>query len=96
MVPPSGPFSDAVLTLAVVWLLATPIGIVFRKGERRAFWVGAATFGWGYLLVVHDRLMRVVGTGEDLLHAYTALLLAIAGGTLARWYFWPTEKNKTD
>ena len=64
-------------------------------GWRRAFWVGAAIFGWGYLLVVHDQLVGVVGTGEDLLHAYTALLLSIAGGTLAR-YFCPTKKNETD
>jgi hypothetical protein len=39
-----------IATLGV--LLAAVLGVVYRRGEARAAWLGAAIFGWGYFAVV--------------------------------------------
>src|SRR4051812_16850665 len=40
-----------VMTCATLLLLQVAIlGAAFRREKKRAFWVGFAVFGWGYLL----------------------------------------------
>jgi hypothetical protein len=39
-------------SLAVTLLVAAIAGMIYRRGERRAFWVGFALFGWPYLVMV--------------------------------------------
>jgi hypothetical protein len=47
---PTPLWAGAFYTLTLAGLgLAIP-GIVYRRGSRRAFWVGFAAFGWGYWL----------------------------------------------
>ena len=111
---PNYTLSRSVLALAMVVLLVGPIGIAYRKGENRAFWMGAATIGWGYLLATHSEVLGLrelmrdaiesvcrpmrpslsdfnVWQLEPLGHAYTALLLAFAGGLLAHYFFQTNE-----
>lgn len=48
---PTPLWAGGVFTLALAGLgLAAP-GMLYRKGGRRAFWVGFAAFGWGYWIV---------------------------------------------
>jgi hypothetical protein len=37
------------ITLAILTLC--PLGIIYRRGERRAFWTGVALGGWSYLIL---------------------------------------------
>jgi hypothetical protein len=45
-------WASTALTLAVSLLFVALLGVLFRRGESRAFWTGGALFGWGYLLLV--------------------------------------------
>jgi hypothetical protein len=36
--------------LAYMFLFTAIVGAIFARGERRAFWVGCAIFGWGFWL----------------------------------------------
>jgi hypothetical protein len=48
------PTEAAQLTARAAWyltLFAAPVGIVYRSGATRAFWVGVAAFGWGQALL---------------------------------------------
>jgi hypothetical protein len=42
----------AMMGLALVVLAASILLIVFRRGQQRAFWIGFATFGWLYTLLL--------------------------------------------
>jgi hypothetical protein len=42
-------WAGAMFTLALGVLAAAGLGAVYRRGRKRAFWLGAAVFGWGYL-----------------------------------------------
>lgn len=52
------PIWAALVVTAVLGLLTYAVlAAIFRRGARRAFWIGLATVGWGYTyLVAHDRL----------------------------------------
>jgi hypothetical protein len=45
----STPWAAAVLSIALAALVLSLIGIIYRRGERRAFWVGFAICGWAYI-----------------------------------------------
>ncbi len=36
--------------LAYLFLFTAIVGAVFARGDRRAFWIGCAIFGWGFWL----------------------------------------------
>jgi hypothetical protein len=36
--------------LAYLFLFTAIVGAIFARGERRAFWIGCAIFGWGFWL----------------------------------------------
>lgn len=40
------------LGFALLLLLSAPLGVIYRTGARRAFWVGFTVFGWCYLLAL--------------------------------------------
>src|SRR5688572_12185469 len=42
----------AMMGLALVLLAASILLIVFRRGQQRAYWIGFATFGWLYILLL--------------------------------------------
>lgn len=57
---------SALLTSYEVWakyfvsacllvLLGSFVGIIYCRGQRRAFWIGFAIFGWGYFLAYWGR-----------------------------------------
>jgi hypothetical protein len=43
--------ASAGLTGALVVLGAAILGVIYGRGPRRAFWLGFAIFGWGYLIL---------------------------------------------
>jgi hypothetical protein len=59
--------------LAFLLLFTALVGAIYARGERRAFWIGCAIFGWGFwlagALTAYVRLpgWRVEDTVADLL-----------------------------
>ena len=49
----SDTIASVVFTVTAVVLLAAVLAALFRRGTSRAFWVGFAIFGWGYLWLAH-------------------------------------------
>lgn len=49
----SGIGSGTVFTLAIGVFSAAILGTVYNRGEDRAFWLGVAVFGWGFMLLTH-------------------------------------------
>ena len=45
----STPWGAASLSIALSILTLAPLGIIYRRGERRAFWTGVVLCGWAYL-----------------------------------------------
>jgi hypothetical protein len=45
----STPWGAAALSVALSILTLAVLGIIYRRGERRAFWTGAVLCGWAYL-----------------------------------------------
>jgi hypothetical protein len=48
------PTEAAQLTARAAWYLTifvAPLGVVYRSGAARAFWVGVAAFGWGQIVL---------------------------------------------
>ena len=41
--------AGAVLLLTLGAFALAVLAVVYRRGERRAFWLGFALFGWGYM-----------------------------------------------
>jgi hypothetical protein len=70
---PSPLATGLVFTLTVCALFAAVLGIVLRRGEHRASWIGAAVMGWGYLGLVYFPWFGVVMSHE------------LLGAKLARW-----------
>ena len=55
-------WASFILTLTFGILATASLGALLRRGERRAFWIGFAAFGWGYIVLcfwtqVGDRLV---------------------------------------
>ena len=46
---PSEPLAGAVLLLTLGAFALAVLAAVYRRGERRAFWLGFALLGWGYM-----------------------------------------------
>ncbi|HEV3116942.1 MAG TPA: hypothetical protein VGY58_07825 [Gemmataceae bacterium] len=70
--------------LLVLGVLGTAtLGAIYRRGERRAFWVGFSVFGWPLALVC--LLFGAVET-EILFFAPMALPFGWIGGAIARWF----------
>jgi len=45
----STPWASAVLSVTLAALVLSVIGVIYRRGERRAFWAGFAICGWAYM-----------------------------------------------
>ena len=54
---PTAEMANALFTMAGACLLFALLAIVYRRGARRAFWAGFATFGWGYLIACYAPLL---------------------------------------
>lgn len=46
---PSEAVAAAVVLVTQATLAFAVLAVVYRAGERRAFWLGFAFFGWGYM-----------------------------------------------
>jgi hypothetical protein len=58
----------AVVLLATQALLAFAIlAVVYRTGERRAFWLGFALFGWGYMALIWESWLGQSGDRPEML-----------------------------
>jgi hypothetical protein len=53
LVRPSPTSASAIFTLTLAVLLVAVLAAVGRKGSQRAFWIGFAIAGWGYLWLAH-------------------------------------------
>jgi hypothetical protein len=51
---PTGAAAAAVLLVTQVTLALAILAIVYRAGEDRAFWLGFALFGWGYMVLTWE------------------------------------------
>jgi hypothetical protein len=68
--------------LMILGVLGTAtLGAIYRRGERRAFWVGFALFGWPLALV---SMLLGLGESEFLFLVPTALPFGWIGGVIAR------------
>jgi hypothetical protein len=45
----SSPWADTSVSITLGALTVALIGVVYRRGDRRAFWVGFALCGWAYM-----------------------------------------------
>lgn len=50
-------WAAAWLSGCLVGLGVALLGIVYRDGPRRAFWIGFAVFGWGYMIAVYGPVL---------------------------------------
>jgi hypothetical protein len=66
----SKPISSAILLLTFGILSTAILGVVYRQGSRRAFWLGFALFGWGYMALTSGFWWDVMGTKPDLVTTY--------------------------
>jgi hypothetical protein len=48
---PSDYWVSAMFSMTLGLLLTAVLGVVYRRGARRAFWLGFALFGWVYWLM---------------------------------------------
>lgn len=48
--------------LVILLVLFAPLGVVYRTGGRRAFWLGFAVFGFGYIVVFGGYVRYRVGS----------------------------------
>jgi hypothetical protein len=48
---PTSALAAVEFTWTLLLLLGGILGVVYRRGERRPFWVGFVLFGWGYALL---------------------------------------------
>ena len=65
-------WGSLLFTAAVAALLVAVVGAVYCRDQRRAFWLGFALFGWGYLLLglVPEARSQLATTALlDVLHA---------------------------
>src|SRR4051794_36337733 len=46
-------WAGALTSLTFFLLIVSWLGIAFRRGDDRAFWVGFALLGWSYILLTH-------------------------------------------
>jgi len=60
---------------------AAILGAIYRRGERRVFWVGFTMFGWSLALIC---LLLASGESEFLFLMPTALPFGWIGGVIAR------------
>ena len=51
---PSAFWEGTVFVLTLFLLFAAILGVIHRKGEDRAFWLGFSLFGWGFFLLCSD------------------------------------------
>jgi hypothetical protein len=71
--------STALVVLGV--LSTTILGVIYRRGELRAFWVGFALFGWPVAL---GCLLLALNSAEALFFSPLAISFGWIGGVIAR------------
>ena len=51
---PSAFWEGTIFLLTLILLFAAIIGVAYRKGVNRAFWLGFSLFGWGFYALCSD------------------------------------------
>jgi hypothetical protein len=46
---PSGRVAGIVLLMTLLTLVVAALGVIYRRGNDRAWWLGLTLFGWGYM-----------------------------------------------
>lgn len=62
---PTALWCSAVAIAVVTVLFAAVLGVVYRRGADRAFWVGFAVFGWGYLMLNYGPILPIYSPEPD-------------------------------
>jgi hypothetical protein len=76
---PSDAVAAAVLLVTQATLAFAILAVVYRAGEGRAFWLGFALFGWGYMALTWESWL---GQGAD----RPEMLTSIALDHLGAWF----------
>jgi len=53
-------WASVTFTMTLGFLGLAIVGAIYHRGERRAFWLGFATFGWIYLYMAFSTSTRIV------------------------------------
>ena len=70
----ASPMWDSIIvTLTLFLLLTALLSLACRPGPRRAFWIGFAIFGWGYLTLVDSPIVARDLTVRSILPTNVAL-----------------------
>src|SRR5215472_6795913 len=69
---PSEAVAAAVVLMTQAILAFAILAVVYRAGERRAFWLGFALFGWAYMALTWESWL---GRGEDRPEMLTSIAL---------------------
>lgn len=67
---PSDGAAAAVLLVTQAILAVAVLAVVYSTQERRAFWLGFALFGWGYMALIADRPEMLTSMTLDQLEYY--------------------------
>lgn len=78
---PSGAAAAAVLLVTEATLAFAVLAVVYRAGESRAFWLGFAFFGWGYMALTWESWL---GQGADRPEMLTSIALEHLGAWFPR------------
>jgi hypothetical protein len=78
---PSGAAAAAVLLVTQATLAFAILAVVYRAGEGRAFWLGFALFGWGYMALTWESWW---GHGADRPEMLTSIVLDHLGAWFHR------------
>jgi hypothetical protein len=54
----------ALAWVLLLWLSASILGVIYRRGRARVFWTGFAVFGWIYLMLIHNSLVSTTLADE--------------------------------
>ena len=67
----------ALMGAVVLVLIAAVVLAIYRTAETRAFWIGFAVFGWGYLLLCYGPLFTANGSPFESTRSATGQLAAL-------------------
>jgi hypothetical protein len=68
---PSDAAAAAVLLVTQATLAFATLAIIYRAGEGRAFWLGFALFGWGYMALTWESWLGQSGNRPQMLTSIT-------------------------
>ncbi len=66
-------WARVLFTLSLAVYLAAVLAAIYQTGQRRAFWIGFAVFGWASWLIINTSYLRIAEYQFFAREAYTLL-----------------------